>query len=102
MVPAIKTGLETVKSPESDSSNVFSGTKTIEPTGIISVVMYCSAVWTLSKSDENGLAVGERKILRRIHGPVKENGVWRIRTEKEFVDLCSEPCDISAIRKGRL
>ena len=64
--------------------------------------MYCSAVWTLSTSDENSLAVWERKILRRIHGPVKENGVWRIRNDKEFMDLCSEPYDISEIRKGRL
>jgi hypothetical protein len=61
--------------------------------------MYCSAVWTLSKSDENSLAVWERKILRRIHGPVKENCVWRIRTDKKFMD---EPYDISETRKGRL
>jgi hypothetical protein len=57
--------------------------------------MYCSEVWTLSKSDENSLAVWERKMLRTILGPVKENGICRIRTEKEFMDLCSETDDIS-------
>jgi len=33
--------------------------------------------------------------------PVKENGVWRVRTDKEFMDLCSESYVISEIRKGR-
>jgi hypothetical protein len=83
----------------SGSSNIFSGAKTIEGTVIISAVMYCSAVWTLSESNENSLEVWERKILRRIHGPVKENAVWRICTDTEFMDLCSEPYDISEIRK---
>jgi len=102
VLPAIKTGLETLKSSESDSSNVFSGAKTIERTVIISAVMHCSSDWTLSKSNENSLVVWERKILRRIHGPVKENGVWKIRIDKRFMDLCSETYDISEIRKGRL
>jgi hypothetical protein len=87
---------------ESDLSNVFSGAKTIYRTVVISVVMYCSEVWKLCKSDENSSAVWERKIMRRILGSVKENGEWRIRTDKEFVVLCREPDDISEIRKGRL
>jgi hypothetical protein len=39
------------------------------------IVMYGLKVWTFSKSDENALVVWERKILRKIFGPVKENGV---------------------------
>ena len=43
----------------------------------------------LSKSDENSLAVWERKTMRRIYGPVKKkNGVWRIRTDKDFIWIC--------------
>jgi len=50
--------------------------------------MYCSTGWTLSKSDENRLAVWQRKIMRRILGLIKENGVWSIRTDKEFIWIC--------------
>jgi hypothetical protein len=64
--------------------------------------MYDSEVWTLSKSDENTLEIWEMKILRKIYGPVTESGVWRIRTNQELMDLCTEPEVISEIRKGRL
>jgi hypothetical protein len=30
----------------------------------------------------------ERKILRRIYGPVVEQGIWRIRTNQELWVLC--------------
>jgi hypothetical protein len=49
-----------------------------------------SEVRTLSKSDENTSATWERKILRKIFGPSKENGVWKIRTNQELTDQCRE------------
>jgi hypothetical protein len=55
-------------------------TETIYRAKIKSVVEYSSEVCTLSTSDENTLTVWERKILREIFGPVKENGVWRIHS----------------------
>ena len=45
---------------------------TIYRTVIRSVVMYGSKVWTLSKSDDNTLAIWETKVLREIFGPVKK------------------------------
>jgi hypothetical protein len=42
------------------------------------VVTYGSESWTLTMEDERALAVYERKILREIYGPVKENELWRI------------------------
>ena len=36
------------------------------------------------------------------NGPVKENGVWMIRTNQELMNLYSERDIISEIRKGRL
>jgi hypothetical protein len=70
---------------------------------IIRSVATCgSEDWTPSKSDENTLRMWERRILRKICGPVKENGVWRIRTNQGLVDLHREPNTISEIRKGRL
>jgi hypothetical protein len=61
--------------------------------------MYASEVWTLSRSDENPLAIWGRKMLRRIFGPVKENSVWRIRTNQELMDLNRETDIMSEIRK---
>jgi hypothetical protein len=69
---------------------------------LISVVMCDLEVWTLSKSDENALAIWERKILRKILGPVKEIGVWRIRINQELMDLSREPGIMSEVREGRL
>jgi hypothetical protein len=42
------------------------------------VVTYGSESWTLTMEEETALEVSERKILRKIYGPVKENELWRI------------------------
>jgi hypothetical protein len=34
--------------------------------------------------EERELAIFERKILRKIYGPVKENELWRIRQNDEL------------------
>jgi hypothetical protein len=41
--------------------------------------MYGSESRPLSKKDENLLQIFERRILRRIYGPINEGGIWRIR-----------------------
>jgi len=41
-------------------------------------------LWTLTMEEERALAVFERKILRKIYGPVKENELWRIRQNDEL------------------
>jgi hypothetical protein len=40
--------------------------------------------WTLTKSDENLLRTFERKILRKIYGPIQEGDTWRIRNNEEL------------------
>ena len=40
-------------------------------------------------------------VLRKIFGPVKENGLWMIRKNQELMDRHGEPGIISEIRKGR-
>jgi hypothetical protein len=48
------------------------------------VVTCGSESWTLTMEEERVLAVYERKILRKIYGPVKENELWRIRRNDEL------------------
>ena len=43
-----------------------------------------SESWTLTMEEERALAVFERKILRKIYGPAKENELWRIRRNDEL------------------
>ena len=43
-----------------------------------------SESWTLIVEEERTLAVFERKILRKIYGPMKENELWRIRQNDEL------------------
>jgi hypothetical protein len=48
-------------------------------------MLYGSESWTLSMGHEALLGGFERKILRRIYGPVQIYGVWRRRYNKELV-----------------
>ena len=56
------------------------------------VVTYGSESWTLTMEEERALAVFERKILRKIYGPVKENEMWRITQNDELEDIKKEYC----------
>jgi hypothetical protein len=66
------------------------------------VVMYGSETWTLLCRDEELLRRWERKILRKIFGPLYDGGTWRIRTNSELYELYNAPDIISEIKKGRL
>ena len=49
---------------------------------------YGSEAWTLTTRDEQHLRIFERKILRKIFGPVQEkDGSWRIRMNHELNEL---------------
>jgi hypothetical protein len=54
------------------------------------VVTYGSGTWCLTANDERSLRTWERKVLRKICGPVYGNGIWRIRTNKELMALYQE------------
>jgi len=45
---------------------------------------YGSEAWAVVQMDMKRLCTWERKILRKIHGPVTGQGVWRIRTNQEL------------------
>ena len=48
------------------------------------VVTYGSKTCTLTKSDENLVRIFERKILRKICGPIQVGDIWRIRNSEEL------------------
>jgi len=64
-------------------------------------VTYGCEAWTLTSRNEQQLRIFERKILRKIFGPVQdENGIWRIRKNHELNELI-ENVDIVRFIKCR-
>jgi hypothetical protein len=51
------------------------------------VLMYGAETWVLSKADKFCLAVFERKILRRIYGPICEGAIWRSTYNEDLYRL---------------
>ena len=64
--------------------------------------MYGAATWVLSKGDELRLGVFERKILRRVYGPICEEAVWRAIYNEELYHLYDEADLVTAIKITRL
>lgn len=86
------------------SKNISRRTKiTIYKTVIRPTVMYASETWTLTKDDERKLRVFERKVLRKIFGPLRSpiTQQYRIRTNQEISDLYKDPDNIVKEIKAR-
>ena len=66
------------------------------------VLMYGAETWVLSKVDELRLGVSERKILRRIYGPICEEAVWRSRNNEELYRLYDEADLVTTVKIFRL
>jgi hypothetical protein len=45
------------------------------------------------------LGAWERKILRRVYGPVVERGMWRIKTDRELRELDKDLDIVADIKK---
>jgi hypothetical protein len=48
-------------------------------------VTYGAETWTVTSKIEKMFMTWERKVLRKIYGPTKENGQWRIKTNAELI-----------------
>jgi len=68
------------------------------------MLTYASDTWILTKRDRKPINIFERKVYRRILGPVyaneKEN--WRILTNKEIYAIVKKPTITETIRLNRL
>jgi hypothetical protein len=59
-------------------------------------------MWTLTQVAEQMLNTFERKILRRIYGPIQERGCWRPRWNNELCGLYKGPNTVEDIKIIRL
>jgi hypothetical protein len=74
----------------------------IYKTLIRSVLIYASEIWTLTKHDTRMMNGYERKIIRRIIGPVNEIGPWPRRYNKELHSIYRELMVTDIMRSARL
>jgi len=66
------------------------------------VLLHGSEAWCLTANDEKNLRIWERKVLRKIFGPICVAGYWRCRTNEEVRQLYGELDIVTEIKKGRL
>jgi sorting nexin-29 len=66
------------------------------------VLMYGKETWVLSKADESHLGFFERKILRRIYGPICEEAILRSRYNEELYCLYDEANLVTTVKIARL
>ena len=66
------------------------------------ILGYGSETWTITKTVGEQLKRVERKILRRIFGPVYENGEWRILHNEEVYKLYQDDDILKFIELGKL
>jgi hypothetical protein len=65
-------------------------------------VTYGAETRTLTSKIEKMLMTWDRKILRKIYGPTKENGQWRIKTNAELIIKYKSQDIITVINIRRL
>ena len=62
------------------------------------VITYACETWTIKETITNTLIVFERKVLKKIFAPNNENGIWRIKTNKELDKIITQKSIINFIR----
>jgi hypothetical protein len=67
------------------------------------VVTYGCETWTINEVEEEKLRIFERKVLRKIFGPIQRgNGAWTIRTNEDIYNLYGKEDIIRFIKSQRL
>ena len=83
-------------------SKIISGTSKLQIYKMLirPIVTYGAETWMLAVTEENALRRFERKVLRKVHGPVTDKGVWRTRYNNELYKLMGEE-DIVRFKKAQ-
>jgi hypothetical protein len=85
------------------SQNIHRKTKIrIYKTIIKPALMYGCETWSLLQNAENKLGTFKRKILRRIYGPINENGQWRCGYNTELYELYKDIDIVNDVKLKRL
>ena len=71
-------------------------------TFILPVYLYGAEAWTLLSTDAAALRVFERKVLRKIFGPVRVGDDFRIRFNRELYELLNDIDVVYRINSQRL
>jgi len=66
------------------------------------VLTYAAETWTTTKKNDRRLNVLERKIPRRILGPICEEGQWRKSYNRELQELYNEPNIANVIKSSEV
>jgi hypothetical protein len=67
------------------------------------IVTYGCEAWTLTNRDEQYLRIFERRILRKIFGPMQnKDGFWRIRMNHELKDLIKNADIVRYVKSKRM
>jgi hypothetical protein len=66
------------------------------------VLLYGCETWAIGKNDESTISIFERKVLRKIYGPVNDKIIWRIRYNNELHQLLGEPDIIKEVKASRV
>lgn len=51
------------------------------------VLTYGCETWSVAKGDEEKMNIFKRKVLRRIYGPVMDNGEYRRKTKFKCIEI---------------
>jgi len=63
---------------------------------------YASETWLLKETIIQKLLVFEKKILRRVFGPTKENQIWRVKPNEKLDKLIKHKNIINYVKAQRL
>ena len=66
------------------------------------VVAYGSETWNITNRDAERLRILERKIIRKIMGPVQEEGEWRIRSNREIEEYLEDGDIVRFVKASRI
>jgi hypothetical protein len=71
-------------------------------TAVRPVVVCATENWRLRKLEGKMIISWERRILRRIFGPKKDDRIWKIRTNKELIELYNNPDIVAEVRSRKI